>query len=74
LNEQPASTAKMLYTIREVAEMLRLSRSELYGCVLRGELQSLKLGRRRLIRLEAVHDFSEKLQRVAEARHTGDRL
>jgi excisionase family DNA binding protein len=59
----PANPAKLLYTVDEVAEMLNLGRSKLYNTyLLTGELPSLKLGRRRLIRIEAVHAFVDRLE------------
>jgi excisionase family DNA binding protein len=57
------SPGKLLYTVNEVAEMLNLGRSKLYNSyLLSGEIRSLKLGRRRLITLEAIHDFIRKLE------------
>ncbi len=59
--------AKLLYDIPEVASMLGLGRSHVYGYVMRGDLPSLKLGRRRKITVEAVREFIQRLQ--AEAEH-----
>lgn len=49
--------AKLLLDVHEVAELLGVGRSHLYGYILRGELRSIRLGRRRKVSLEAVHDF-----------------
>ena len=57
---------KFLYDVREVAKMLGLGRSKLYSYLLRGELRSVKLGRRRLIPIEAVHEFVQALQSRTE--------
>jgi len=42
-------TTRRTYTVREVAEMLGISRSTAYECVRRGEIPSLKLGGRVVI-------------------------
>ena len=60
------SSAKLLYDVREVAVMLGLGRSKLYSYLLRGELRSVKLGRRRLIPIEAVHEFVRTLQQSGD--------
>jgi excisionase family DNA binding protein len=40
---------KLTYTITEVAELLGISRTSAYECVHRGEIPSLRLGRRLLV-------------------------
>ena len=57
--------ATLLLTIPEVAQMLNLGRSKLYSYILSGELRSVKVGRRRLIPRDAVHEFIEYLQRAS---------
>ena len=37
---------KITFTVTEAAELLGISRSSAYGCVRRGEIPSLRLGRR----------------------------
>ena len=67
MTEQPTPAPKLLYDVHEVAGMLGLGRSKLYGYLLRGELRSVKLGRRRLVPIEAVHEFVRTLQAEAES-------
>jgi excisionase family DNA binding protein len=59
--------AKLLLDIPEVASLLGLGRTHIYGYVMRGELPSLKLGRRRKVTVEAVREFVTKLQAEAES-------
>ena len=59
--------AKLLLDVTEAARRLGLGRSHVYGYVLRGELRSLKLGRRRKIPVEALRDFITKLEEGADA-------
>jgi excisionase family DNA binding protein len=64
--DQESNPAKLLLDVSEVAEILGLGRSHTYAYILRGELRSLKLGRRRKIPVESVRDFIAKLQAEAE--------
>jgi excisionase family DNA binding protein len=59
--EQPVP-AKLLLDINEVADLMGLGRSHVYGYVMRGELRSLKLGRRRKITVESVREFIQHQQ------------
>ncbi len=60
------SRAKLLLDVGEASRILGLGRSHLYRYILRGELRSLKIGRRRKISVEAVREFIEKLQEQEE--------
>lgn len=53
---------KLLLDVSEVGRILGLGRSHLYGYILRGDLRSLKLGRRRKISREALRDFIERME------------
>ncbi len=64
MNEQ--HPAKLLLDVKEVAELLGCGRSHIYGYVMRGELKSFKLGRRRKIAIESVLDFIQKQRAEAE--------
>jgi excisionase family DNA binding protein len=44
------TTQERLLTINEVADLLRISRWSVYQLIWSGQLQTLKIGRRRLIR------------------------
>ena len=59
---EQSSPAKLLLKVEDVSEMLNLGRSKLYTYILSGELRSVKVGRRRLIPSDAVHEFVAKLQ------------
>jgi excisionase family DNA binding protein len=62
--------AKLLLKVEEVTEMLNLGRSKLYQYLLTGELRSVKVGRRRLIPPDAVHEFVQKLESTQEGAST----
>ena len=47
-------SAPLTYTVEQVAEILRISRSTAYRCVETGELPSVRLRRRILIPAEAI--------------------
>jgi excisionase family DNA binding protein len=49
--------APHLMTVREVAQLLRISRSFAYELVARGELESVRLGRRVLVPTTSVHQL-----------------
>jgi excisionase family DNA binding protein len=63
--EQRTPARKLLLEVHEVAEQLSIGRSKLYSYLLSGQLRSVKVGRRRLIPPEAVHEFVDWLQREA---------
>ena len=49
--------SKLLLTVDEAASALGIGRSLCYELLLRGELPSLKLGRRRLVSVAALERF-----------------
>jgi len=53
---------KRLLTVDEAAQRLGIGRSHAYIYVLRGELESVKLGRSRRVPAEAIDDFVKKLR------------
>ena len=53
---------KRLLTVDEAAQRLGIGRSHAYIYVLRGELESVKLGRSRRVPAEAIEDFVKKLR------------
>ena len=53
---------KRLLTIDEAAQRLGIGRSHAYVYVLRGELESVKLGRSRRVPVEAIDAFVERLR------------
>jgi excisionase family DNA binding protein len=53
---------KLLLTIDEAAQRLGIGRSHAYIYVLKGELQSVKLGRSRRVPAAALEEFVERLR------------
>jgi excisionase family DNA binding protein len=47
----------LVYRVDEAAEALRLSRSAIYELIRSGQLRSVKLGRRRLVPVEALTEY-----------------
>lgn len=54
---------QLLYNIPDAAERLGVGRTSIYGLIDRGELRSVRIGRRRLVPAAALDEFVEKLQR-----------
>ena len=54
--------AKLLLTVEEAAHRLGIGRSHAYTYVLRGDLESIKLGRSRRVPVQAIEDFVTKLR------------
>jgi excisionase family DNA binding protein len=54
-------TPARLLTVDETAEMLRLSRTTVYGELAAGRLRSAKVGRRRLVAETWVREYIEHL-------------
>ncbi len=48
---------RQTYTVTEAAEILGISRSSAYDCVHRGEIRSIKLGRRIVIARATLVDL-----------------
>ena len=48
---------RLTYSVSEAAEAIGISRSKLYTLLGRGELQSVRVGRRTLIPVQAVLEF-----------------
>jgi excisionase family DNA binding protein len=53
---------KRLLTVDEAAQRLGIGRSHAYVYVLRGELESVKLGRSRRVPAEAIDEYVKKLR------------
>jgi len=53
---------KRLLTVDEAAQRLGIGRSHAYIYVLRGELESVKLGRSRRVPADAIDEFVKKLR------------
>ena len=58
-----ASGDRLAYSVAEVAEVLGLSRDVIYDEIRSGRLESLKVGRRRIIARKQVDEFLTNLSR-----------
>jgi excisionase family DNA binding protein len=59
--EQLAAGFAPLVTIEEAAALLKIGRTNTYGLVMAGQLQSVKIGRRRLVVTSSILTFIERL-------------
>jgi excisionase family DNA binding protein len=57
LDHKQGAVPKVLLTIPEAAEAMSLGRSFLYELVMRGEIASIKVGRKRRIPTTALHEY-----------------
>ena len=64
---------KLLATISESQAIVPGSRSEYYRRMDRGDIESVKAGKRRLIVISSLHAYAERLREV-EATKRRDRL
>ncbi|EWT06660.1 hypothetical protein N864_19875 [Intrasporangium chromatireducens Q5-1] len=51
----------VLYRVDEAAEALRISRSVIYELIRSGQLRTVKVGRRRLVPVQALDDYVASL-------------
>lgn len=59
------ATTDRLLTINEVADLLRISRWSVYQLIWSGQLRTIKIGRRRLVRPSALAECVDLLDQVA---------
>lgn len=52
----------MLYNVGEAAEALRLSKCAIYELIRSGQLRTVKVGRRRLVPVEALSEWVAGLE------------
>lgn len=55
----------MLLTIDEAAASLRVSRWSVYNLIRSGQLRTIRIGRRRLVPMNALTECLERLKEVA---------
>jgi excisionase family DNA binding protein len=53
---------RLLFTVEQCAEALGIGRTNAYELVLKGEISSVKVGRRRLVPRWALEKFIRKLE------------
>lgn len=56
---------EQLLTLNEVAELLKISKWSVYQLIWSGQLRTLKIGRRRLVRPSAFAECVDLLDQVA---------
>lgn len=61
--EGPGGLEPLLLTVEQAAHVLSINRSTLYDLLGRGELPSVKIGRRRLISKQALVVFIDRRER-----------
>lgn len=59
-SELKSAEQKLLLTVEEVAARLSLGRTFVYELIMRGDIASIKIGRRRRIPVSAVYDFVKR--------------
>lgn len=52
---------RVLLTVNEVAEALRIGRSKVFDLIIAGEIESVKIGKLRRIPVTAVHEYAARL-------------
>jgi excisionase family DNA binding protein len=60
-------TEQLLYTAEEAAQALRIGRSMVYEEIRLGRLQTVRIGRRRLVPPEYIAQYVELLKHEAKA-------
>lgn len=55
-----AEVGPLVFSVVEAAELLGVSRSCAYGLVSCGELAAVRVGRRLLVRCDAVYDYLDR--------------
>ena len=53
--------AQVLLTVQQVADRLSLSKSKTYDLVIKGEIDSIKIGRNRRVLAAALDKFVERM-------------
>jgi len=66
--------AKLLLRVAEASERTNISRTRLFELMGSGELESVLVGRRRLIPQAALVAFVDRLRAEAAAAHGGERV
>jgi len=59
--DEPSNSAKVLLTVEEAAERLRVGRTKVYALIRSGEIPSVQIGRLRRIHVDALNEYAERL-------------
>lgn len=66
IRQDDSAPERLTYTVEEAAVATGLGRTTLFEFMKSGQLASIKVGRRRLIRPEALRDLLETLARASK--------
>lgn len=58
----PTESGHFLYSVEEAASLLGIGRTYMFQLLAAGEIESLKIGRRRRIPLDAIDTYIERLR------------
>jgi excisionase family DNA binding protein len=61
ISDPQIQASALLVTIEEAASMLGIGRTNTYGLVMGGQIQSVKIGRRRLVVASGLQVFIDRL-------------
>lgn len=59
------SLQRMLYTVPDAADQLSISARKLEQLIRDGQVDSVLIGRRRLVPADALHDYIKRLRRAS---------
>ena len=62
-------TTQLLLTVEQAASTLNLGRTVIYQLLMKGEIESLKVGRSRRIPASALNDYVARLRSERAATH-----
>ena len=57
------SSEKLLLDVKEASELLGIGRTNLYSLIKKGFIDTVQIGDRRLVPVNSVHEFVEKLRK-----------
>jgi len=60
------ATPPIAVSLDEAARLVGIGRTSLYAALAKGDLKSIKIGTRRLIKIEAIHEWLASYQTYAE--------
>jgi excisionase family DNA binding protein len=59
---RPSKLERLLFPINDALEIMGVSRTKLFALIASGEIESVKIGRRRLIPYDSMVRFIERLR------------
>jgi excisionase family DNA binding protein len=64
LHNNPASSGRLLLTVEEAADRLGVGRSTMYGLILDGAVESVRIGRLRRVPVDALPRYLDQLRNL----------